>query len=556
MSEKNPSPRRVKAVRRRWLAAGAFVFLVVIAAMAFVVARREPILRQRVIDTLAVTFHSQVDLDSFDVSFIKGLQVSGHGLQIFGETDANNHEPGVQPIVSVAEFEFRVGIMELFHDPMHVDTVYLKNMVLNLPPREQRGQMNRFAPKPGRTRIVVDHLVCDHAELVINTLRAGKLPLEFDIASLKMTSIGPDAPLHFDAELTNPKPVGDIHSTGSFGPWQADSPRDTPLSGDYSFNHADLGTIRGIAGILSSTGNYAGVLDQIVVDGSTDTPDFRIASGGRAVPLHTDFHAIVDGTSGNTYLQPVKARIADSWLTAEGSIVRTQKPYGHHVKLDVRMTKAQIADLLKLAVATNPPVMKGFVKMTTRFDLPPGELDVANRLKLSGTFQLSNASFSNPQVQQKVDALSMRSQGKPKLAMNNIPDNVRSDLDGKFNLDAGVLTFPRLQFLVPGARVSLTGTYSLDGNEFDFHGNARMSAKLSHMVTGWKSVLLKPADPFFSKNGAGTEIPVKVTGTKSEPHFGSDFGRKDKEKYRAKEKDKDKNEELSENTTTKRSERK
>jgi hypothetical protein len=44
------------------------------------------------------------------------------------------------------------------------------------------------------------------------------------------------------------------------------------------------------------------------------------------------------------------------------------------------------------------------------------------------------------------------------------------------------------------------------------------------MTTGFKSILLKPVDPLFSKNGAGTELPVKITGTKSEPHFGLDFG--------------------------------
>src|SRR5258708_5387912 len=32
---------------------------------------------------------------------------------------------------------------------------------------------------------------------------------------------------------------------------------------------------------------------------------------------------------------------------------------------------------------------------------------------------------------------------------------------------------------------------------------------------------------FFSKNGAGTELPVKVTGTKSALHFGSDSGHKE-----------------------------
>jgi hypothetical protein len=135
--------------------------------------------------------------------------------------------------------------------------------------------------------------------------------------------------------------------------------------------------------------------------------------------------------------------------------------------------------------------------------------------------------FTSQQIQGKVDSLSMRSQGKPKLANDGIPDNVPSDLQGTFRLQSGVLSFSQLDFEVPGTRVDLAGDYSLDGNKFDFHGNARMDAKLSHMVTGWKSVLLKPVDPFFSKNGAGAEVPIKITGTKSEPHIGWDRGHKE-----------------------------
>jgi hypothetical protein len=183
--------------------------------------------------------------------------------------------------------------------------------------------------------------------------------------------------------------------------------------------------------------------------------------------------------------------------------------------------------LLKLAIRTDPPIMTGVVRLKTHFDLPPGEPDVANRLKLAGNFAVSAVHFTNDKIQSKVDALSMRSQGKPKLAQDDIPDNVHSDLKGRFELTDGLISFSQLQFQVPGTQVNLTGQYSLDGNQFDFHGKARMDAKLSHMVTGWKAILLKPADPFFSKNGAGTEIPVKVTGTKSEPHFGADFGHKD-----------------------------
>jgi AsmA-like C-terminal region len=513
---------------RWWLIGGlAALLLAMIAIVSFVISRREPILRERVIETLSTRFKSRVELDAFHVSLLQGLQVSGEGLRIFGETDPNNHEPGVQPIIGVAEFRFRTGLADLFRSPMHVDKVYVKGLELNLPPREQRSQMKNMSPKAGAIKIIVDKFVCDRAQLVINTLKPGKLPLEFDIENLTMENVGPDAPMHFDANLTNPKPVGNILSSGSFGPWQADSPRDTPVSGNYSFNHADLGTIKGIGGILSSTGKYAGILDHIVVDGMTDTPDFRIAVSGRPVPLHTDFHAIVDGTNGDTYLQPVKAKILDTWMTAIGSVVRTKDPKGHRVELDVQIAKGNIQDLLKLAIRTDPPVMTGLVQLKTHFDLPPGAPDVANRLKLAGTFEVSGTHFSNEKIQSKVDALSMRSQGKPKLAQDNIPDNVHSDLQGTFNLADGLISFSRLQFTVPGTQVNLTGTYSLDGNQFDFHGKARMDAKLSQMVTGWKSVILKPVDPFFSKDGAGTEIPVKVTGTKSEPHFGPDFGHKD-----------------------------
>jgi hypothetical protein len=170
------------------------------------------------------------------------------------------------------------------------------------------------------------------------------------------------------------------------------------------------------------------------------------------------------------------------------------------------------------------------VRLKTKFDLPPGEPEVDHRLRLSGNFQVSGAHFTNDKIQSKVDALSMRSQGKPKLATDNIPDNIRSELIGTFNLNDGTISFSQLRYQIPGTQVDLTGTYSLDGNQFDFHGKARMDAKLSQMVTGWKSILLKPVDPFFSKDGAGTEIPVKITGTKSEPHFGVDFGRKDDSK--------------------------
>lgn len=513
-----------------WLWFGGVVFIVlsaVVVAGFFIKSHAEPILRSRVIETLETRFHSPVQLRSFHVWIEDGIQVSGEGLNIYGLTDPNLHEPGIQPLIAIEEFHFHTGFLNLLRSPMHIKAVGLRGLVLNIPPAGERRQITAMGPKNGKMKIFVDEFVSDNAQLLINTSRPDKLPLEFDIAKLTMRDIGPGQPMRFDATLTNPKPVGDIASSGLFGPWQADEPRETPVKGTYTFSNADLGTIKGLGGTLSSTGQYNGSLGKIVVDGKTDTPDFRLARSGHPVPLQTEFHAIVDGTTGDTYLQPVHAKLLNSPFIARGSVVKVRNPHGHAVKLDITIDNGRIDDLLTLGVRTAPPVMTGSIRSRIKFDLPAGHEDLADRLRLTGSFDISDGHFTSEKIQGKIDSLSMRSQGKPKLANDGIPDNVPSDLQGTFALLNGVLSFSRLNFDVPGTGVALTGDYSLDGNEFNFHGTARMDAKLSQMVTGWKSVVLKPVDPFFSKNGAGTEVPIKISGTKSEPHIGWDRGHKD-----------------------------
>jgi hypothetical protein len=511
-----------------WIGVFAFIGLAIAAGtVRFVIARAQPILRARVIDTLSNRFDSKVELESFHVSVLDGVVVSGDGLKLFGKDDPNSYEPGVQPLISIQEFRFQTAMRSLFRSPMHVDTVYVKGLELNIPPSQHRAQITSMSTRTGKMSIHVDKFVCEDTKLVINTINPSKPPLEFAISSLQMKDIGSGQPLQFSATLINPKPVGDIQSNGLFGPWQQDSPRDTPVQGDYSFTHADLGTIKGIAGTLSSTGQYAGTLGNIVVSGQTDTPDFQVASSGHPVPLHTEFHAIVDGTSGDTYLRPVKATFLHTSFTASGSIIRMRTAHGHDIELDVVLHRARIEDLLRLGVRTNPPVMTGAVQMATRLSLAPGDATVANRLKLAGTFHVPDGHFTNQKVQGKLDSLSLRSRGKPKQARDNPDEDVPVDLQGVFSLKDGLLSFSFLHFLVPGTHVDMTGTYGLDGQTFDFHGKARMDAKVSQMTTGWKSILLKPVDPFFRKDGAGTEVPVRVTGTESEPHFGLDFGHKE-----------------------------
>ena len=531
--------------RRHWpwvLAAFLMIAAAVGLGIRHVIKRAEPILRTRVIETLSARFKSTVELAELHVSVSNGLEVDGKGLKIFGLTDPNPSEAGIQPLLSVQEFRFATGIRSLFRSPIHVHTVFVKGMAMNLPPKEDRGQLSEMrGPKDNkkeRISIIVDEFVCDDTHLIINTYKPGKEPLDFEISHLKMKDLGPGQAMPFDATLVNPKPVGDIQSKGHFGPLEIETPRESPVDGEYSFTNADLGTLKGIAGILSSTGKYQGTLGKIEVNGKTDTPDFRLNTSGQPVPLHTEFHAIVDGTDGDTYLEPVNAQFLHTSFTAKGKVVRV-KGRGHDIELDVVMNRARIEDLLRLGVKTSPPVMSGDVTMKTKMSLPPGPVDVANRLKLDGNFRITSGQFSNDKIQNRIDSLSLRSQGKPKMAQEHIDVNVPSELNGTFVLNEGLLTFSVLRFTVPGTNADITGQYSLDGNTFDFHGKLKLDAKLSQMTTGWKSLLLKPVDPFFHKNGAGTEIPFKVTGTKSEPHFGLDFGQKNDGEKKDKDEEKE-----------------
>jgi hypothetical protein len=84
----------------------------------------------------------------------------------------------------------------------------------------------------------------------------------------------------------------------------------------------------------------------------------------------------------------------------------------------------------------------------------------------------------------------------------------------------GVLSLPRLQFRIRGAEVRVGGNYTLRGAGLNFTGHLRLEAPLSMTTTGYKSWLLKLVDPFFRKNGAGAEIPIKLGGTAHSPAFG------------------------------------
>jgi hypothetical protein len=510
-----------------WIAISGLLAVIVLVVVADVMLHRAgPILKGRVIETLSTRFKSRVELDKFQVSVLKGLEVSGDGLRIYPPDDVVA-AGATKPLISLAHFSFHIPLHGLFLKPTHVGTVHVNGMAINIPPRQMRQQAHGPKRKLGKIKIVVDEIVVDDSRLIIGTNKPNKDPKDFELKQIVMHNVGPNHPWKYDATLVNAIPKGNIHAVGTFGPWKTESPGDSSVTGHFTFDHADLNTIKGIGGMLSSVGDFKGQLDRIEVDGTADVPNFSIDTANHPMPLHTTYHAIVDGTSGDTYLQPVEAKLGESEFTCSGAIVNV-KGKGHIIDLDVDVPNGQIEDFLQLAVKTEPAVMTGVVSMKAKLHIRPGKESVSQKLGLQGAFTLQRIHFTNPQVEDKVDMLSLRAQGDPKEAKPGAAD-VHSQMQGKFVMGDGRLRFSNLLYTLPGGKVQLSGVYSLDGKEFNFTGTVRTEAKLSQMVASkWKSLLLKPVDPFFSKNGAGTEVPIKITGTKGAPKFGLNFGHKDK----------------------------
>jgi len=510
---------------RKWLIAAGVLLLagaIVAAIRLTVVVRLLPAyVRERAISTLRARFDCDVQLAALDVSAEwPWVRIAGTGLVLRPSGRAD-----LPPLIQVQKFSAQAGLMELLRPTKHIRSVRLEGLWIQLPPRGERlgapappAKSAKTAQKgpPAPLAVVLDTMTADQAQLDLLSATPGKPPRSFEIHHLTLYDAGRGRPMTFHAELTNPRPPGEIVTSGQFGPWHTEEPRLTAISGSYTFRNADLSVFRGIDGILSSDGKYKGVLDRIEVDGETTIPDFQLSASRHSLLLKTQFHSIVDGTSGNTLLQPVQADFLHSKLVMTGGVVRMPGVKGRSIFLDVTADHARVEDLTRLASKSATPPLTGGASLKAKLQLPAGEGDLFDRLKLAGDFRLEQVRFTDAHVEQKLGELSRLGLGEshPEDA-----GTVLSDLKGEFVLGKGVMTFSDLTFAVPGALVQLKGQYTVHSQEFDFQGTLQLQAKLSQMVHGWKSILLKPVDPLFEKGKTGMVIPIRISGIGDKPVF-------------------------------------
>lgn len=453
-------------------------------------------------------------IEHISVSLVPSLAITGRGLAL-----RIPNRPDLPPFISIASFAMEVGVFSILRE--HVDTVHADGLKISVPPADSRPDMSDDGSGE-RPEVIIDHFITHDALLTFVRSEPGKNPLQFAIADLEVDGVGFNEKMPFRAHLTNPIPRGEVAATGHIGPWRKDDGTRTPLDGEYTFTDADLSTINGIGGRLSSKGSFTGNLVAIDATGVADVPDFNLDLGGKSAHLVANFETTVNGTDGTTVLKKVEATLGRTPISVTGAIVNLEGPGRHAVDLRVHVAKGRIEDLLSLVIDAPKPVMVGAVSFESTFSLPPGPTRVRDRVRLAGSFGLAKTQFTNPEVQDKLTSLSRRSQGKDE---DDPVDRVLSNLRGRFALAHGRARLNQLTFQVPGAEVALDGTYGLADGALEFQGTLTMEATVSKAVGGFKSFFLKPFDGLFKKDGAGAVLPIKIRGTRDDPSFGLEMGK-------------------------------
>jgi hypothetical protein len=419
----------------------------------------------------------------------------------------------IKPLITIERLTLRGSYLGLLQT--RVKRITAEGMQIFIP---AFGTGEAFHTTP--STISVDEIVANGSAVEFTFHEPDKKPLRFDVHEALLRNVVPNRPFDYRLKVHNPEPPGEVAVGGKFGAWKRGDAAETPISGDYTFEHADLSVYHGIAGVLSSKGKFAGNLGHIDIDGKTDTPDFEVKMGGHPVRLTTEFSAYVDATHGDTYLKQVAADFWKTHIDGEGSIAKSPSGKGKTALLNFRSNNARIDDLLHLFVKASRPPMSGKVALQARIEIPPGHEEFLKKLELRGSFGIGSGMFTKPSTQEGVNKLSAGALGEKDPVD---PETVLTDLTGQVNLLGGTAHFSDLAFNVPGASARVHGTYNLLDHKIDLRGQMQVDSKISNTETGTKAFLLKMMEPFFKKKNKGEIVPVRISGNYEHPTFGLDL---------------------------------
>jgi AsmA-like protein len=492
--------------------------ITIIAVAAIVLAFKWPFSKQKLVESIQeVVPAGKVEIATFRTNVFPDPGCEAESVVIHLANNAS-----LPPLVTAQQIKIQARYSDLFFRPGYIARIVIKGLMVKVPPFGRRGRDSSSSDNNISSTAHVGEIIANGAIVEID--RDEKSPLTFQIHSLALKSVNRDKPFTFDVALTNAVPPGEIVSDGQIGPWNRDEWGKTPVSGDARFQNANLHALPGIGGTLSSVDRFAGTLDQIRVDGTLDIPDFVVKIGGHSTAIHTQYLASVNATNGDVVLENTESTIAKTKILASGKIANVPGTKGKTTSLSVEVNKGMIQDVLDLFVSEPKPPLDGDAQFHALLQVPPQSRPFLNKLNLRGDFRIAGGRFTKADTQRNVNDLSWRARGENHgNAGKETPENVLTDMNGHVDVRNGIAHFSDLFVRSSGAVAHMEGNYYLITQKIDFHGALKTEAELSQTTNGVKSALLKPFNRLFKRKHAGADVPVQMTGTYHNPHFGMEL---------------------------------
>jgi len=505
-----------------WIGLPLFVLVAVGATILYL---KWPFSKQSVADSIREVISGDIRIQKFKSHYFPNPGCEAEGVLVLSPSGVSD------PLVTVQRITIQARYADLVLRPGFVARIVLTGLQVHIPPRGS-GHDGKSNSSSTSSKTRIGEIVANGSVLEV-ARQDDKPPLRFQIHSLTLKSVSRDTPFAYTVALTNALPPGEITSAGHLGPWTGHPLGKTPVSGSYKFSQADLGVFPGVAGMLSSDDRFEGELDEIHLQGNIKIPDFEVKSSHHPVPLITHYDATVNATNGDVFLHRVDTSLLETWIVASGQVAGEKGQKGKTTRLNVEVREGRIQDLLRLFVKSPLTPLNGTTNFLATVLVTPQGRPFLKEVDLRGDFGIESGHFTNPRTQSSVDDLSNRAHGAPENKSQAAdPENVISDLRGHVHLRDGVANFADIKFNVPWALARFNGSYNLLNGKIDFRGTLKTQAELSQTTTGVKSVLLKPLNDLFKRKHAGAEVPVEITGTYHNPHFGIDLKPGLKEKQR------------------------
>ena len=206
-----------------------------------------PFQQKPVVQNLEEASDSKLRLRAFHRTYFPFPGCVIEGLQF------NHGSNAGKPLITIERLIIQGSYLGIFSQ--RLTRITAENMHVFIPPF---GSGETFHTAP--SKIIIDEIVANGAVLEFALRKPDQQPLRFEIHDALLRGVGWNGALSYWVKVGNPKPPAEITASGKFGVWNINDPGQTPVSGEYKVDQADLSVYHGIAGMLSSVGKFGGVL--------------------------------------------------------------------------------------------------------------------------------------------------------------------------------------------------------------------------------------------------------------------------------------------------------